>query len=347
MATYNGERFLAAQLDSILAQDYPNIEIVVSDDQSSDTTIEILQAYQKVATDVSLHIYRNEKNLGYVKNFESAVSHCRGEFIAFCDQDDIWLPQKISSQLLTLQAAKAKAVYCDAALVDAIGSDLNAGLWDSILDQPPPTQLDYRAFYLANCVTGCTMMIDRQLLDQALPFIDGIPHDWWLAYHAAYNNELVYAAEKLIGYRQHGNNVFGVSSSVRKKRLAFYWRHKRRKWSLVYQLNRHVQGLLETRLRLSAMYRFELASDRGVSEELQYLKAWIDDRLASRDLAKYRELFNSNSPMFQLFTPSKYMTETLAQGIQRMIRRTVNSCAGTLILLVIGVSIIASVMSLV
>ena len=92
MATYNGEKYLKEQLDSIYAQTYKDIEVIVCDDCSSDKTVEILDEYKEK---YGLKYYINEKNLGFKKNFEKAISLCSGDFIALADQDDIWIENKI------------------------------------------------------------------------------------------------------------------------------------------------------------------------------------------------------------------------------------------------------------
>src|SRR5690554_1467232 len=89
LASYNGEKYIKEQLDSILNQTIQDFEIVVCDDASTDNTWEILQQYE--AKDKRFKIFRNEQNLGFKKNFEKAISHCKGEYIALSDQDDIWI----------------------------------------------------------------------------------------------------------------------------------------------------------------------------------------------------------------------------------------------------------------
>src|SRR4051812_17962871 len=93
MATYNGARYVAEQLDSILQQTYSLIEIVVVDDGSKDETVEIIKEYQ--AQHPCIRLYQNEINIGVNKTFEKAISYCSGEYIALSDQDDIWMPEKV------------------------------------------------------------------------------------------------------------------------------------------------------------------------------------------------------------------------------------------------------------
>jgi glycosyltransferase involved in cell wall biosynthesis len=93
MCTYNGERFIKEQLDSILNQTYKNFELIITDDDSSDKTITIIKEYIK--QDKRIKLYQNNSNLGFIKNFEKAISLCSGDYIVLADQDDIWKVNKL------------------------------------------------------------------------------------------------------------------------------------------------------------------------------------------------------------------------------------------------------------
>jgi len=95
MCTYNGEKYLREQLDSLVAQDYPNLEIVIVDDCSTDSTPQLLEEYAGQHPNFTIH--QNEQNMGFRRNFEKALKLCSGEIISLCDQDDIWFPNKISA----------------------------------------------------------------------------------------------------------------------------------------------------------------------------------------------------------------------------------------------------------
>ena len=97
MATYNGEVYLRKQLDSILHQSLPVDEIIICDDQSSDGTVDIIQEYIKQYPHI--HLYKNEQNLGYKRNFKKALSLCSKEYIFLCDQDDIWDSDKVKEMV--------------------------------------------------------------------------------------------------------------------------------------------------------------------------------------------------------------------------------------------------------
>ena len=322
MTTYNGEKFLAKQLDSLLAQSYPEIEIIICDDNSTDTTLSILQSYES-KNGTAINVYANKNNLGYVKNFQKSISFCKGDYLVFCDQDDIWTPDKIATQYKVLKEAKALAVFSDAFLVDAKGRDLGMSLWEAVLGSRPPEKIDYRAFYLTNCVTGCTLMIHRQLLDSALPFPKSVPHDWWLAYHAAFLDRLVFTDQKLIHYRQHASNVYGVGSKIRRKRLSYYLRNKWQKWHLFTHLQQVLQGAIIGKYRLKAMYDFEMRSEGAASQELIHLKDWIDDKILGKNMLKYQAFFQSETPVFQLFSKKRAQQENINYFIRNILFRFV------------------------
>src|SRR5215210_4494281 len=126
IATYNGERFLRPQLDSLLQQTYSNIEIIAVDDCSSDNTLDILKEYQKKHK--NFQVYKNEKNIGLIKNFEKGIVLSKGDYISICDQDDIWHLHKISRMMSEI--GDCCMVYCDSEIIDENESPLNKKLSD-------------------------------------------------------------------------------------------------------------------------------------------------------------------------------------------------------------------------
>ncbi len=206
MTTYNGEMFLSKQLDSILSQDYAVSEIIVCDDCSSDSTIDILEKYKKLYPNL-FQIYKNEKNLGYVKNFEKSLSFCTGDFIALSDQDDLWDNNKISTLLAHIQ--NYDLIHSDARLIDK-----NENIIGNSFTQHIKKQVGNQSFLQLcanNPVTGCTAFFTKALLQKALPMPDFIMHDQWLALFAKDNNGITYYPASLVSYRQHENNAIGGS----------------------------------------------------------------------------------------------------------------------------------------
>ena len=101
LATYNGEKYLKEQIDSILNQTYQNINLIISDDNSNDSTRKILEEYKKI--DNRIKIYLQDKNLGYIKNFEFLLTKVESNYYMLSDQDDVWLPEKIEKSMKTLK----------------------------------------------------------------------------------------------------------------------------------------------------------------------------------------------------------------------------------------------------
>jgi glycosyltransferase involved in cell wall biosynthesis len=196
LCTYDGERFLREQLDSILAQDYPRLEVVAVDDASRDGTHALLLSY--AARDPRLRVHRNPSNLGLVRNFESAFRLCRGDLIAPCDQDDVWLPAKLSAMQATL--GDAPAVYCDSEIIDESGRPqqrrMSARFRMSAVDDPA-------SFLLVNCISGHALLFRRELLRQALPIPEGVLHDWWLGFAACCAGRIEFCDRVLVRYRHH------------------------------------------------------------------------------------------------------------------------------------------------
>lgn len=200
LCTYNGSRFLAQQLDSLLAQTYPSLEIVVVDDASVDDTVAILEMYAQRDSRIRLSV--NAVNLGFAKNFERALSLCHGAYIAPCDQDDIWLPGKVGTLLESLGGRSL--AYCDSALVDEQGSATGHRLSDIV---PMQSGNDPAPFAFGNCVSGHAMLFRRSLLERVFPVPVEFFYDWWVAAVAASAEGIVYVGQSLVLYRQHGTNV--------------------------------------------------------------------------------------------------------------------------------------------
>ena len=146
MCSYNGERFIQEQINSILEQSYSNFELIITDDCSSDKTIEIIKNYQ--ANDTRIKLYQNEVNLGFVKNFEKAISLCTGEYIALADQDDIWTKDKLKTFIENI--GENVLIYSDALLIDE-----HAVSMEEELIRPEKDLIsgsNNRAFILENCI---------------------------------------------------------------------------------------------------------------------------------------------------------------------------------------------------
>jgi glycosyltransferase involved in cell wall biosynthesis len=227
LITYNGERFLRQQLDSILSQTYKNIEVIAVDDYSNDGTISILEEYRKVH---DMKIFVNRKNLGYLRNFEIAVSRCRGEYIAPSDQDDIWLPHKIET---LIKGINGSSLACsDAFLMDQKGEIFSNSAM-AYSNFAPASGKAFIRFLFSTFVTGCTALLSRELVQRALPIPEGEKyHDWWLAIVASTMNGISYIQEPLLKYRQHATNTIGMKKDAPLigKLIGFLYAKSEKEW---------------------------------------------------------------------------------------------------------------------
>lgn len=213
LCTYNGERYLKEQIDSILAQTYKHTEIVVVDDCSSDNTIALLKEYTQKA---NLRYVINEKNQGFVKSFERAISLCEGEYILLSDQDDVWETHKIKTLLDALN--NHILVYSNAKLVDEYLAPLGKDLLDSHKINCFSGS-NNKAFVFKNCISGNTMMFRKELKDLCLPFPHAISfHDVWIAFVAATCGSIGYVNQTLILYRQHACNITDINKKRKKRK---------------------------------------------------------------------------------------------------------------------------------
>lgn len=199
LCTYNGEKHLKQQLDSILAQTYSNLEIVIVDDCSTDNTFSIASNYAE--KDSRIKCFKNETNLGFNKNFERAIGLTTGEYIAISDQDDIWLPHKIESLLNNIESKWL--IFSNSSYIN----DDNEILEGSMLYSFNPAEHSYKCMLLANFVTGHTVLFKREFIDYFLPFPQNGFYDWWMGLIALYHKEIIFLDEILTKHRVHDRSV--------------------------------------------------------------------------------------------------------------------------------------------
>ncbi len=212
LCTYNGEKYLKEQLDSFVQQTLSPYELVVCDDCSSDSTLEILEKFSRVAP-FTVRIFHNENNLGLIKNFSKAASLCQGEYIAFSDQDDIWLPDKLEACFQMMKKAEYEygtdiplLVHTDLCLIDT-ENHVIAPSWMKVKHISPMDIDPLKNILAANYVSGCTSLGNRILLKESLPFPKVIMnHDGWCALIAASRGKILFIQEAKVLYRQHASN---------------------------------------------------------------------------------------------------------------------------------------------
>jgi glycosyltransferase involved in cell wall biosynthesis len=211
MATYNGAEYLGQQLRSIVDQSYTNLEIFITDDASTDGTIDILEMYRRRYDFIK--ISRHQENMGITASFEHSIKNCRGDFIAISDQDDIWDLNKISVMMESI--GNEDLIYSDSELVDKNGRSMNR-LISSFANLK-----SFRSgipFLTGVCLPGHTMLMQGDFARYILPVPRVIMYDRWISYCAAANNGIKFLDLPLVQYRQHETNSFGIGKSTPKKK---------------------------------------------------------------------------------------------------------------------------------
>jgi glycosyltransferase involved in cell wall biosynthesis len=234
LCTYNGEKFIREQLESILQQRVKVHEIVVCDDASTDNTIQIVDAISRRNLGI-ISVYYNNNNVGAIKNFEKSISLTTGDFIFLADQDDIWRPDKTEKMISKFgQESRALLVFSNGELIDESGLKIGSTLWDE-WGFTEETRNRWRNNESAfedllvnrNKVTGATVALRRRLKDLSLP-ID-VPEDYWhdafLSLNASALDGLFFIEECLIDYRIHKSQQVGIPNNFKSNYNTknFFW----------------------------------------------------------------------------------------------------------------------------
>lgn len=213
MATYNGEKYIEEQIESILNQTYVDFELIIRDDCSTDSTYKILNEF--AIKDRRIVVKRNNINIGFKKNFELLIDDCNGKYIAFADQDDIWEKNHIE---ILFSIIGNKDVACgNSLLVDQYNNSLGFTMKEVVgmEHEIDSERICWRLFF-DNFVQGSAMLVRKELCDKYLPVPNIVKfHDYWLALVASLKNGVAYTPEIILRYRQHGNNVTNnIKSSI-------------------------------------------------------------------------------------------------------------------------------------
>jgi glycosyltransferase involved in cell wall biosynthesis len=226
LATYNGEKYLDDQMGSLFAQTYSDFIVIVRDDCSNDRTPEILARWAASYPDKIKIVSDDRGNLRSIKNFGRLMEVCDTPYFAFCDQDDVWLPNKIElavNEVRRLESQFGQAtpvlVHSDLKVVDGDLREIAPSFFRySHIDLGKAERLDH--MLINNVVQGCASVGNRSLLELALPIPDGVPyHDWWVALLATSCGVMRTIREPTILWRQHGRNQAGAGNRQRRSTL--------------------------------------------------------------------------------------------------------------------------------
>lgn len=263
VCTYNGERFLQEQLDSLLCQSRPPEQIVIRDDGSSDRSRIILEAFQAQAhaLGILVDLQFHRENIGYRRNFDTALRACDGDLIFLCDQDDVWHADKLERFVDTFtQRPALLALHSNATLIDSHGTRLDGSLFSSLQITPREVKQmhdghGFNTLIRRNIITGATMAFRRELLADVLPLpAHGWVHDAWIGLIASMRGEVDTLEKHTISYRLHENNQLGVGKTTsRLPRKQHRMRQLSESRELTDVLWHHVQAMPGRLQRLDAV----------------------------------------------------------------------------------------------
>jgi glycosyltransferase involved in cell wall biosynthesis len=275
LATYNGERFLSEQIDSILAQDYANLRILARDDGSDDGTVAILEEYAGRFPD-RFRVVPPCPGTGHPKwNFLRLMEASTAEYVCFADQDDVWLPQKLTLTMQVMHRLEGRygnglplLAFTDLHVVNEHLEMIVESYWK--LHRINPGQVNHFARLLGqNVVTGCTAMVNRRLVELALRLPDEADmHDSWVALIASAFGAGEPVRAQTVLYRQHDRNMLGAGDLPNQVKISNSSRHEeqRKRWEL---MERQAKGML-------LAYGDELPASK-----LRILKTFVPSRQSS------------------------------------------------------------------
>lgn len=288
ICTYNGEKYIKEQLESILNQTHAIDEIIICDDGSNDKTIAIIEQIQ-IEHPNKIYINKNSENLGSTKNFEKAISICTGDYIFLSDQDDVWKINKVEKVVQHfLNHPSTEAVFTNGDLINDKNKKINSlTLWDSVFFMEKKLKKPILLFKLIcskrNMVTGATLCIKKEIKEFILPFpeIKKYYHDEWIAIIIASRNKLDYITDELISYRIHAKQQIGGKTSNQKNAIKKH-----------IKLSNHILGN---------------ANPKSFQEYNQLMNAYYRNYLKFKEVSnntkddfpiKFNEIVNTNLKLF-------------------------------------------------
>lgn len=291
MAVYNSNiNFLTKQIDSILNQTYQNINLIISDDSSTNTDVKrVLEEY--ASKDNRIILYFQEKNLGYLKNFELLLTKSSSEYICFADQDDIWYENKVEKCINVLKEKDVDLVYSDCKQIDENGQVLHES-YLNYKNYPKVNGKDNILTFSRHFSIGCSCMFTKKIKEQMLPFTKSVmAHDWIDVYLASKQKGIACIEEQLFEYRLHSSNAFGGRSL---KQNLSTWKQENGKNYSAYKKYRNERVIKKAYLDGSLMcleYRNKLGLNKNEDEEgvIEYYNKLLKTRILNIHLLKYNK----------------------------------------------------------
>jgi len=247
LSTYNGALFLEELMRSLYAQTFPDWRLFIRDDGSSDNTTRLLEAYRQKDPQRIIILDNQKKHLGPKKSFEELLKKSDADYIMFCDQDDVWLPDKIQNTLAKMKELEQTypgqpvMVFTDLKVTDKNLQVLHPSFWKYTNVRPENVRNIYKLL-INTPVVGCTVMINKNVKPVVLPFPEqAVMHDWWIALNVARKGVTGYLRQPAILYRLHDKNSIGATPSDRS-----YYAGRMAHFSKTFSQNMNAVKMLKT-----------------------------------------------------------------------------------------------------
>ena len=294
LCTYNGEEHLIEQLSSIVTQTMLPDEIIICDDNSTDHSAEIARQFLTANFDGHFAIHQNAHNLGFSANFWQAISLCSGNIICLSDQDDIWMPDKVSTLVDTLMKhPHVMLAFHDVELVDGHLRLLHKSFWQTmnpVFNYSAFLENDYRRLFLGNTIQGSACAIRKELVEIASPLPPNVYHDEWLALTAIVNGGIFPIPRQLLKYRQENNTIGGLPLSPLQK--AAKWTRARKQAAINHRKSLHHLDTVLNRFKSASFSKLDHKHAIALKKILQ--------------LTEHRTTFIQNPHRIAMFRPSLY-----------------------------------------
>jgi len=217
LSTYNGERYLSDQVDSLLSQTFNNWRLLVRDDGSKDGTCDIINKYVKLYPDKIIVFEDKLGTIGASQSFSVLINHSVASYVAFCDQDDVWCSDKLTKQMNKIFDEENSRephfpllINTDLKVTDQSLNVISPSYW-KYQNLNPEKMSDLRHLLVQNHITGCTVLMNRALVNNVLPVSDkAVMHDWWVALVASAKGAIISIDDATVLYRQHSDNEIGA-----------------------------------------------------------------------------------------------------------------------------------------